>query len=395
MGSVDEEEDQYFDGREDITSVSDSNSGSPENSDSECGDVDALPASVGYEGWFENPASVRERRNKFLKWIGLSEEEMVEEDPVITSCDELEVETDRTTEHSGAALGSSSFDDGFSSSQSSTSCWSTDARELLDGASEENLVCRIRNLDDGTEFVVDELGQDGTLPRLRVAGSDCSLSVQEFERSLGLSPFVQRMMQRDIRNPSNLEVAAKRVNKGWLRRIGAVACIIDGQVEASSRNCIPSNNSVAGTRPQTVKVRSHGKRSKEFSALYLRQDMYAHDSAILTMRFSPDGQYLASAGEDGIVRVWQVMEPERMDEFDILGTDPSHACFKINCRGELVPLHADREKKGKLKNMRKTSASSCVILPKRFFQILEKPVHDFHGHRGAVLDLSWSKYKVG
>lgn len=394
MRSVDEEEDQYFDSREDIASVSDSNSDSPENSDSECGHVDALPASVGYEVWVEDPASVRERRNKFLKWIGLSEEEMVEEDPAITSCDELEVETDRTTEHSGAVLGSSSFDDGFSSSQSSTSCWSTDARELLDGAFEENLVCRIRNLDDGTEFIVDELGQDGMLPRLRVAGSDCLLIVQEFERSLGLSPFVQRMMQRDVGNPSNLEVAGKRVNKGWLRRIGAVACIVDGQVEASSRNCIPSN-SVAGTRPQTVNVRSYRKRSKEFSALYLRQDMYAHEGAILTMKFSPDGQYLASAGEDGVVRVWQVMEPERMDEFDILGTDPPHAYFKINCRGELVPLHVDREKKGKLKNMRKTSASSCVIFPKRFFQILEKPVHDFHGHCGAVLDLSWSKYKVG
>ncbi|KAF3439833.1 hypothetical protein FNV43_RR18111 [Rhamnella rubrinervis] len=368
MGSLGEEEDQYFDSREDITSVSDSNSDSPESTDSDCGVVVALPASVGYE-------------------------KIVGEDPGSTSCDELGVETDRTTEYSGAVLGSSSFDDGFSSSQSSISCWSTDAREFLDETFVENLICRIRNLDDGTEFIVDELGQDGMLTRLREVGSDSLLTVQEFERSLGLSPFVQRMMQREVRKPSNSEVARKRVNKGWLRRIGAVACIVDRQLEPGNMNCNHSYP-VAGDRAQTVKVRSYRKRSKEFSALYLRQDMHAHEGSILTMKFSPDGQYLASAGEDGIVRVWKVVESERGDEFDILGTDPSHAYFRINYLGELVSLHEEREKKGKLKNMKKQSGSSCVIFPPKFFQISEKPIHDFHGHCGAVLDLSWSKNKV-
>lgn len=390
MGSLGEEEDQYFDSREDITSASDSNYDSPENTDSDCGVVDSLPASVGYEVWINNPGSIRERRNKFLEWIGLSEEKIVGEDPGITSCRELEVETDRTTDYSGAVLGSPSFDDGFSSSQSSMSCWSTDAREFLDEAFEENLICRIRNLDDGTEFIVDELGQDGMLMRLREVGSDCLLTVQEFERSLGLSPFVQRIMQREVRKPSNLEVARKRVNKGWLRRIGAVACNVDRQLEAGNMNCNHSYP-VAGDRAQTVKVRSYRKRSKEFSALYLQQDMHAHEGSILTMKFSSDGQYLASAGEDGIVRVWKVMESERTDEFDIVGTDPSHVYFRINYLGDLVSLHGDREKKGKLKNMKKTS---CVIFPQKFFQISEKPIHEFHGHCGAVLDLSWSKNKV-
>lgn len=176
MGSMSEEEDRYFDSREDITSVSDSSSDCPENTDSDYGEVDTFPASVGYEVWIKNPVSIRERRNKFLKWMGLHEAKTVGEDPGITSSYELEVDTDRITEYSGTVLGSSSFDDGFSSCQSSMS---TDARELLDGAFEENFTCRIRNMDDGTEFIVDEFGEDGMLTRLRKVGSDSLLTVQD------------------------------------------------------------------------------------------------------------------------------------------------------------------------------------------------------------------------
>lgn len=50
---------------------------------------------------------------------------------------------------------------------SSMSSWSNDTRDPSeDDVSEENLMCRIRNLDDWREFIIDQLGQDGTLSRL-------------------------------------------------------------------------------------------------------------------------------------------------------------------------------------------------------------------------------------
>ncbi|KAK8630914.1 hypothetical protein V6N13_079685 [Hibiscus sabdariffa] len=370
MGSLSEEEDQFFDTLGDITSISDFESDCPENYDSEhAASTNSVPTNLGVEVWIKNFSSIRERRNKFLKWMGLSGDQTLGESHANTSCDEIEVQTDRIMEENGAVLGSFTFDDGFSSSQSSMSCWSSDFKEMLDGAFDDNFVCRIKNLDDGTEFIVDELSRDGMFKGLREVGSNNLLTIDEFERKLGLSPLVQKAMRREVKEVSNLGLSFKEVSnlglerkqgfrgrKGWLRRLGAVACIVDRQFEPPqmiSNNCYPN----AEVRSQMVRVRSYKKRSQEFSALYMRQDIQAHEGAILTMKFSPDGQYLASAGEDGVVRVWQVVESERSGNSDIHDENPSYVYFQ------------------------------------KVFRILDKPIHVFRGHCGEVLDLSWSKNK--
>ncbi|KAE8657644.1 RNA-directed DNA polymerase-like protein [Hibiscus syriacus] len=46
---------------------------------------------------------------------------------------------------------------------------------------------------------------------------------------------------------------------------------------------------------------------------------------------------------------------------------------------------------GNLRSMRKTSDSACVIFPPKVLRTLEKPLHEFHGHDGDILDLSRSK----
>ncbi|KAE8730428.1 Detected protein of confused Function [Hibiscus syriacus] len=393
MGSLSEEEDQFFDTREDITYVSDFGSDCPENSDSEhAASTSSVPANFGVEVWVKNFSSIRERRNKFLKWMGLSGYQTLRESPSDMGCDRIEVETDRIMEESRAAFGSSAFDVGFSSRESSVSCWSSDVRELLDGAFDDNFLCRIKNLDDGTEFIVDEVSQDGMFKGLREVGSNNLLTIDEFERKLGLSPLVQKAMRREVKAVSHLGIERKQGKKGWLRRLGAVACIVDRQGETArmiSSNSYP--NTVA--RIQLVRVRSYKKRSKEFSALYMRQDIQAHEGAILTMKFSPDGDYLASAGEDGVVRVWQVVESESSGNSDIHDVNPSYVYFQVNNFSELVPLHADKEKKEKSQSVKKNSDTICVIFPQKVFRILDKPIHELHGHCGEVLDLSWSKNK--
>ncbi|XP_062091363.1 uncharacterized protein LOC133797470 [Humulus lupulus] len=381
MGSMSDEEDQYFDTREDITSVSDSSSDCSESVDFDNRGIDSFPESIGYEIWINNPVSVQERRSKFVRWMGLNEGRMVIKDHDVTSCDGLELETDRITQCSGAVLGSLSSDDNLSLSQSSMSSWSNDSRVSVEGSLDERSVCKIRNLDDGTEFVVDELGQDGMLRSLRKVGSDALLTVEEFERSLGFSPLVQQLMHKGVEEAFNSDATRKQVKSRWLKKIGAAASIVDKLLAAGHTDW--------DGKARKVKVRSCKKQSKELSALYMRQDLPAHEGSILTMKFSPDGQYLASAGEDGIVRVWKVMESERSAQSDILDTDPSYAYFSMNNFSDVVPLNVDREKRDNLK----TSGKTSVIFPQKVFQISEKPIHEFHGHSGEVLDLAWSKNK--
>ncbi|KAL2893300.1 WD repeat-containing protein 44 [Bienertia sinuspersici] len=366
MGSLSEEDEHYFDSKDYITPVSDSGSYGVEISDSESRCVEDVVRNFGYEVWIRSPGTIGERRQKLLKLMGITSNQGVEEmHDAESSCrfQEEVVDSARILENSGTVL-RSSFKDSCSSSQSSISCCSNDTQDMLDIALEENLVRRIKNLDDGSEFIVDELGQDGLFRRLR-----------------------ERAMRRDVGLPhKDIVEGKKRTKKGWLRKLGVVACVADTQ---SGINRVDSL-SLRRRRAHNVRVRTCRKRSKDFSGLYMGQDIVGHEGAILTMKFSPDGQLLASAGEDGIVRVWQVIEAEKSEIVHVPDVAGSNVYFTVNPSGELVPLNVDKEKKGKLKNFRKTSESACIIFPQKVFQLVEKPLHVFHGHRGEVLDLSWS-----
>ncbi|XP_058084402.1 uncharacterized protein LOC131232222 [Magnolia sinica] len=393
----DNDEDRFFDSREEVTSTSDSGSDCIDGSD-----LNWVFGKFRFGVWIGNPDSVHERRSKFLEWTGLdldldrsesdSESERKESvDPLF----ETFMDVDRITETSGAVLRNSGFEDEFLSSRSSMSSWSSGAPDLSSSqVLEEDFVCRIRNLDDGTEFVVDELGQDGTLSRFREVGSNRLYTVDEFQRVIGLPPFIQQFMQREAVAASNSVETVKRRKKGWLRRLGAMACLVDRQEdeEGQLRTCDLDTCTRVGTH--RVRVRSHRKRSKEFSALFVGQEIQAHVGSILTMKFSTDGQYLASAGEDSVVRVWKVMECARTDEADIPDADPSCLYFRVNNSSELVPVFGDKEKMCKFRGLRKMSDSACVIFPPKFFRISEEPLHEFRGHSGNVLDLSWSKNKL-
>ncbi|XVF73000.1 hypothetical protein PTKIN_Ptkin12aG0166000 [Pterospermum kingtungense] len=179
MGSLSEEEDQLFDTRKYITSASDSVSDCPVNSNSESdASINSMPANIRLDVWFKNLSTISELRDKFLKWMGCVDQ-IAREGPSSMPCNEIEVETDRVMRKSGAVLGSSSFDDGFSS-----------------------------------EFIVDELSQDGMLRGMQVVGSNHLLTVDEFERKLGLSPLVQKAMHREIKEVSNLGPERKRGKRG-------------------------------------------------------------------------------------------------------------------------------------------------------------------------------------
>lgn len=390
MGSCSEEQgDRYFDTREEF---SDTASDCSVDFRSSNGVVDGDSDSFGYGFWIKNPQSVNERRERFFKWMDLGFDQNwitgEESGPGNVCCDNIKIDTDRVTENSEAVLRNSVPVDRVSSIQSSMKAFQSNGQELLEGGiGEDNLSCKIKNLDNGTEFLVDELGDDGMPKKLREVGSNWSVSVEEFQRAIGLSPLVQQHLRREEEDVSTSVDMQEKVKRGWLRRLGAVACVVDRQGEAGHAH------STAGTKTRRVRVHPYKKRTKELSSLYKGREFAAHRGPILTMKFSLDGRYLASGGKDGVVRVWKVIEDESAKEVNIEDIDPSSMCFTVNDISELTPLDVDKEKRGK-KRLRRSSDSTCVIIPPKVFRILEIPLHAFRGHSGDILDLSWSKKGV-
>ena len=140
--------------------------------------------------------------------------------------------------------------------------------------------------------------------------------------------------------------------------------------------------------PKYIRVRSRGKKEKEFNRVFLAQELRGrtgkeiaqaggrsakgglinpaeknkNGKAIWAMEFSTDGKFLAAGGYDHIVRVWGVIANE--DD----------------------RLTLEREEDVNTKDGARSRLSAPV------FKTV--PVHEYEGHTSSVLDLSWSKVRI-
>lgn len=300
-------------------------------------DDDVVPNGFRYDVWAMAPESVHHRKNTFLKFMGLSSEDnqSVEEE-----------EDSRVVQTSGAVLMlRAAVKEEQEEDSSSSSCSCSGSLRIQDSNGEE---------DEGKSTEVKP------------------------------APMVQKVVDRNIKVGNPMSRTMSRVKSQLLGSLRSMAC---KPVQKRLKSRVVE-------KVQRVKVHQSNKKLKELSAMFVGQDIQAHKGSILTMKFSLDGRYLASAGEDAVVRVWQVVEDERLDEKDVPDVDPSCLYFTVNNLSELAPLAADKQKISMVKTLKKTKNSACVIFPPKVFRIREKPVHEFYGHKGDVLDLSWSKDNV-
>ncbi|WOL10038.1 hypothetical protein Cni_G18792 [Canna indica] len=384
----DESEGPLADSQEDILSVYHSCPGSPAKIDSYLEDHFISGATNG--PWFElcsrDPDGARERRDRFMRWMGIdlmtSSRPSSNLNQHIQDDDEIQPD-ERIMSDSGSVLRSSDMDNNYLISRWYRKDESTSCKEALD----EILVSEIKNMNDGLVSGGDNLVRDDSFRNLSGVRS-ISMVTSDDSRSSSSSSFIRHLMTREDTASSKLDNSQRRKGIGWLRRLGAVACIMNRQFEESSLyTSDPNRNGVV--TPSRVEVKKFRKQSKDLSAVYKGQDIKAHDGEIWTMKFSPDGQYLASGGADGIVRVWHVMESER-SEISIPDDDPSCIYFSVDHDAELTLLHVDKLKRSKSSGNRKFTDCTCIVIPPNVFQLSEKPIHEFHGHDADILDLSWS-----
>ncbi|KAJ0041324.1 hypothetical protein Pint_27190 [Pistacia integerrima] len=271
-----------------------------------------------YEIWMNEPRSVKERRRNFLREMGLVEFAPVNE----------MIGLDRITERSGAVLSSTQ-------------------------GTEEDLDCE-RKMNREANCMVDAMTEKSVV--LEGESTELWLSVDE----CGGRNYESHLEECKDANE-------KKVKKWWKRLVS-----MKRRREDTTTPDVTRSNS---EKPKTnrMKVKQNKKKCTEFTALYMGQEIQAHKGYIWTMKFSPDGQYLASGGEDGVVRIWHV-------------TSEDGSCKSFideDNFGSIV-------KEGKTMFGKKKYSHVPVVVPNKIFQIEESPLQEFHGHTSDVLDLAWS-----
>ena len=134
-----------------------------------------------------------------------------------------------------------------------------------------------------------------------------------------------------------------------------------------------------------VKVVTSRKNFKEFSGLRLIQSVYAHDGVIWVAKFSPNGKFLATAGQDGTVTVWKTRTNRSMTDLDgAQGSDGNNTNkYRLDTDGaESVGPVDDRQDEEMVERPSVTYGSVPVLDP--------TPYRVYKGHKKDVLDLSWS-----
>uniref|UniRef100_A0A2N9GMC5 WD repeat-containing protein 44 n=1 Tax=Fagus sylvatica TaxID=28930 RepID=A0A2N9GMC5_FAGSY len=285
----------------------------------------------------------------------------------------------------------------------------------------------IKNLDTGKEFVVSEYDQNGMWNRLNDLQTGKKLTMEEFEKCVGYSPVVKELMRREnvSRRGDLIERKmsvnsyfskslrmSKRGGAALLKNVKGLANSMSGLIGEKERELsqIPSpvleQKPMKNTSSEWIKVRQSGKSGKELSALHLCQEIQGHEGSIWCIKFSQDGQFLASAGEDRVIHVWEVQECEVMslkpgEEGSMTpNMTPLHPSLCVSNSldrpgiGEVTPLPSEKKRRGKSSTKKGNSIPDYVHVPETVFLLLEKPVCSFQGHQDDVLDLSWSKSQL-
>nr|CAD1821093.1 unnamed protein product [Ananas comosus var. bracteatus] len=417
----------------------------------------AAAAAAPFDVWISEPSSVEERRRRLLQQMGLAGDPALSRDRAAAALSSPYAEEpcgrDREPSPSPPTLPVAREPEMWSTPLPSAPskpplCFRSHNNVENDAEDGDRHQYRIKNLDDGTEFEVKEFREDGMWNKVREVGTGRQLTMEEFEMCVGRSPIVQELMRRQNVEDSSSGSGGgtdpagdskprsvpsgggrpKKKGNNWLRSIKHMAGnVVAGRHHHSRRHSrsgdekdtssekggrrlsSATDDSLDGSRPpqsgpERIRIRQYGKSYKDLTGVFMSQEIQAHGGSIWSIKFSLDGRYLASAGDDCVIHVWEVSESEQKGE--VLGewaVGENGSCYPFlaaigNGSPEMAlppscieGAYGDKKRRAKVPSSRKSVNSDHLIVPEHIFMFAEKPFCSFRGHGDDVLDLSWSK----
>ncbi|CAG8588010.1 6417_t:CDS:10 [Acaulospora morrowiae] len=208
---------------------------------------------------------------------------------------------------------------------------------------------------------------------------------EEIRRSNGnIDPLSFTIMRRnndfndDMKSHSDEDERSNRNPKSLLKRLKKRSSRHEkkdmDEFDVTGNNAPVFSENFGGygnAQPHYIKTRTRHKKDRDFDKLFLAQELNnpisnengeanLGNNAIWIMKFSKDGKFLATGGQDTIVRVWAVISSDEEREHFLEGSGTS--VYEGTSGAKLrAPVFRD------------------------------KPLYEYCGHTADVLDLSWSK----
>lgn len=270
----------------------------------------------GFEFWLSEPLSVKERKGNFLQEMGFvdTSSEFCSENKIV-HCDE----------------------------------------RIMDCSEAVSNDCVLSSMEEASSEVESRDDDDDEKTDANLRGEELhGLRNREAE-------IVEEFQVIDI---------GKKKKRNWWRQFVNSGKLAGGMVRSKFSNASTDETCRINVR--------HNKKSwnDESSAVYGGQKIRAHKGLIWTMKFSPRGQYLATGGEDGVVRIWHVSS-----------LNASSICYAKE-------VSAVSKLKHGVSFSSKKYCQSPVVVPSKILKIEESPLQELYGHSSDVVDLAWSDSDV-
>ncbi|KAE9608706.1 putative transcription factor WD40-like family [Lupinus albus] len=297
----------------------------------------------GYKVWVNEPLSVKERREKFSQWMGLVDgtSKVCLQEKMVTF-DESSISLEKMVKDCNGAVSNACIviDDQVPEKLITSECEETSEAQVL-----FNELKGCQDQDDKTDASFQgKLSEPSSDQEHRDRETE---AVEEFK---------------------DFEICKKKNKNWWARFIN---------IRKGGKGKDRTKQNTRTSRSGRIHVRQNKKKWMELSALYIGQEIRAHKGLIWTMKFSHSGNYLASGGEDSVVRIWRVVSMETSSfRFSAEDSIVSKVKHDISC------------------SQRKNSSNSLNVLPNKILQIEDSPLQEFYGHSGDVLDLAWSSSDI-